>query len=103
MPRIENWALTSSLYDAPELKRLRIDGVVYGHDSYPDGSEITTSWIVGRNGRDLIVSSGKEYQLGVVRPDYEAQYPDAHNRLLAAVSAMEEIQGEQTSINEISR
>jgi hypothetical protein len=65
-------------------------GQVAGHPRYPDGKEITTSLIAGRNGSRIVTKSGNEYELGAAHPTYEATYPDARKRLLTALEPVDD-------------
>jgi hypothetical protein len=77
--RIENWAVVAKRgeSDMSGPSKIHLRGVVSGHPSYPDGSEITTSLIVHRHGNSFVTSNGTHYELGTVHPDYGAQFPNA--------------------------
>ena len=84
--RIENWSLCTTLFDPykpPELHAKKVHGNVYGHPTYPDGEEITTSRIIEVNAATHTVKtvSGSVYELGAVDPGYEEAYPGASVRL----------------------
>jgi len=82
--RIENWAVVvSDPYAAPEARRQKLQGEVFGHPRFPDGTTVTTSSIVGKNWKGHVTtSSGSYYELGQVDPAYEEQFPGARDRLL---------------------
>ncbi len=72
--RIENWSVTmvpDSPYDAPELWRARLRGMVYGHPKFEDGAHVTTSHIVAAAKREVGTATGHTYTLGVVNPRYQ--------------------------------
>lgn len=61
---LENWSVSASPYDAPELKIIRLVGRL------SCGKEIVTSPVVGATGRLVRTRSGSLYRLGDVDPDY---------------------------------
>lgn len=87
MRRLENWSIgTKRPYDAPELVQVSVDGNVYGDPSRPDGRPVTTSHLVGAEGRYVHTATGSIYQLGepsksyrawlrVNRPDWDPENP----------------------------
>jgi hypothetical protein len=86
--RIENWGITTDAdpYKAPEQRKSRLCGDVYGHPNFGEGHNITTSSIVRVEAVDpttklVYTSSGSCYILGKVAEEYEAIYPDAFNRI----------------------
>ena len=83
--RLENWAVVAvplSSFDAPELWKQRLDGDVYNNSKFEDGTNVTTSPIVGKRDGKIVTASGSEYSLGTIRKEYEELYPDAFNRLM---------------------
>jgi len=89
--RVENWCVTplpADPYTPPECRAHGLAGVVYGSDKFPDGASITTSEIMTLRleGDNVIVGSrsGREYLLGAVDPGYEAAFPNARARVVAA-------------------
>lgn len=68
---IDNWHVTPvSPYDAPELRRNAICGIVTGHHAHADGSDVVTSRIVAVDGRFVTTASGTRYVLGDVSLEY---------------------------------
>lgn len=87
--RLENWGIVpiqAPPFTPPELWAKAVCGNVYGHPNFKGGDLITSTRIVdGRVEGDKITlktNSGSEYELGVVAEDYEAQFPDARNRVI---------------------
>lgn len=81
---IENWAIVAAPmppYLAPELTAQCLSGNVYGNPCFSDGEHITTSCISHTFDDQVITISGSAYNLGTVLPEYEAQFPNAYNRL----------------------
>lgn len=79
---IENWSLcfaNDSVYLAPELRVICVQGTSYNHPSIPDGDWIRTSGIVAYNeSLDLFTTeTGSSYRLGKIDPQYEILFPDA--------------------------
>ena len=72
--RLENWAVCScgSPYTAPELITSHLHGVVLNHPCFQMGSMVTTSRIVGINGRLITTKSGTVYELGRADCVYKA-------------------------------
>lgn len=64
--RLEDWAVVvkADRYTPPEVMRECLSGKVFGHYKYPDGDEITTSYIVKVEGRRITTYSGSVYLLG---------------------------------------
>lgn len=85
--RLENWSVdTDYPFDPPELLRLCAHGEVYGDPSRKDGVVITTTRIVGVDGRNIRTKSGSTYRLGEPsesyrvwlrehRPDWDPESP----------------------------
>jgi hypothetical protein len=74
MPRLEKWSCcftdAENPYLAPECRTIRLQGKVYGHPSFDDGSDVVTSRIVKTEGRTITTYSGSVYVLGEVEPGY---------------------------------
>lgn len=88
--KLENWSIGYYSHEAtlaPELRRAALQGKVYGHPRFVDGENITTTAIKELIDEDKIkTTSGSIYELGKVDPQYEKEYPDARNRLIASFS-----------------
>lgn len=90
--RLTNWAVTTqNPYAAPELQKKCIAGTVFDNPNFEDGAHITTSSIstVCRNAEgviELTTFTGSVYILDGVEPAYEAEFPNAEERLLTAYS-----------------
>lgn len=71
MVRIENWGVVGSAdpYQAPELKRLKLHGAVYGHPTQEEGKIVSTSRILDADGL-VVTCESRKYLLGQVSPDY---------------------------------
>lgn len=76
---LNNWFITShgGLYDPPELHTQCLVGERF--DDF-----VRTSRIVGKHG-DLIVTKNSVYKLLDVDKTYDAEYPNAKERLLASL------------------
>lgn len=82
--RIENWSLLNVYpYTAPECQQPSLNGDVFGHPDISDGMNITTSSVKKVENGIAETYSGSFYELGVVNPEYEAQFPNALERLNA--------------------
>jgi hypothetical protein len=71
--RIENWSVGEDAdpYTPPECKRPLLQGEVFGHPSFPDGTFIRTSSIVSASPDGTLVRTrNNEYVLGAVQPEY---------------------------------
>src|SRR6185369_16286378 len=69
---IENWGVvtrTPNPYVAPECGVLCVSGEIKDHPTRGD-TDITTSRIVGAEGRLITTSSGSVYRLGEPHPEY---------------------------------
>ena len=89
--KLDSWCLISRSYPAlppPEQEHCCLHGLVSGHPRCHDGKEVTTSFIVSRDGSKVVTKSGSEYELGDVDASYEALYPNARTRLLAGLSSL---------------
>ena len=90
MARLENWSLCVNCdpYAPPELLSTHLVGEVYGYKDpsrHSDGKRIVTSTIVGIRSGLVVTSHGSEYELGMVNPDYDEEYPNAKEKLLATL------------------
>jgi len=74
MPRLENWSLVmteNNPYLAPELAVTRLNGNVYGHDNFDDGTRVSTSIIKYLSIKDKVAHTlYTKYELGEVSEDY---------------------------------
>jgi hypothetical protein len=70
--RIAKWSITThpEPYDPPECMRQFIQGDVYDHPRFPDGTRVTTSAIERVEGPYVITESGSAYIVGTPDPDY---------------------------------
>lgn len=87
--KLNRWAVvdrSNDPYLAPELRRLSLCGEAENHPVHGT-SEITTSYIVGREGAAVLTKSGSAYELGEPHPDYEAAFPNAKERLFKTIPA----------------
>jgi hypothetical protein len=83
---INNWAVVTTRSAAQTASPpIHLRGIVTGHPTYADGTEITTSHITHRKGYHLVTCNGTHYQLGTVNPAYQAQYPQALQGLLRRI------------------
>ncbi|MGQ0622831.1 MAG: hypothetical protein ACT4QA_23490 [Panacagrimonas sp.] len=84
--RLELWAVVhrENCYTPPELCRPRLNGKVYGHPRFDDGTVVTTSDLVGISNGRVVTASGSIYTIGRPRPEYEAAFPNARERLLGS-------------------
>lgn len=70
--KMTNWSAgerAEDAYLAPEIRRLCLQGDVKDHPTLEAG-RITTSGIVGVNGKFITTESGSVYELGDVQPAY---------------------------------
>ena len=87
---LDKWGLVpvGSPFLAPEIRAHGLMGIVHGSEDFPDGAQIVTSELerIEQDGDVLYAhtASGSIYQLGEVAPEYEAKFPNAVERLLAA-------------------
>jgi len=72
--RIEQWSATSRDDDKfivpPELQNVHIQGCVYDHSDYTDGTPIVTSKVVQKIDSEIITNSGSRYILGEPSVEY---------------------------------
>lgn len=69
---IWNWHVTptwSSLYKAPELRRVCLSGTIAEHKGRKD-CQVMTSYIVAVDGKLITTRSGSVYRLGEIDPEY---------------------------------
>lgn len=86
--KLDNWAVVVRSFDpyrAPELQASSLHGNCRNHPRFADGSEVTTSDIVGKRGEYVLTKSGSVYELGTTDPNYEKLYPNAKHRLLTTL------------------
>lgn len=86
--KVERWCVVSRMdygFQPPDVPGKCLQGLVMGHRLYADGKAITTSRVVHRKGDLVLTRSGSEYELGEPDPRYEAQYPNAKERLLESL------------------
>jgi len=88
--KIDNWAVVGrDPYLAPELQTNHLIGTVTNHPAHEDGREVKTSRIVGMEEPDIVITvSGSRYVLGEIDPEYEAEYPNARERLFDSLRRM---------------
>lgn len=82
---INDWAVVESphdMYTAPELVRQYLNGVPVADERFTPGQVVTTSSLAGKRAGCVVTKSGSLYQLGAVRAEYAAKFPDAEARLL---------------------
>jgi len=83
--RLENWSIIIDYptpYAAPEQAHEHLQGNVYGHPKFTDGTYITTTRIEHVDyDRQLVHTRNRHYHLGKPDAEYEAAYPHAHARL----------------------
>lgn len=90
--KLEKWCVISRNLPAlqpPEQERSCLHGFVTGHPRCHDGKEVTTSLVMGKNGNKIVTKSGSEYELGAADAFYEAEFPNARERLLARLRPSE--------------
>jgi hypothetical protein len=70
--RIDNWRVDvdGTDFDAPEVRRSCLRGVVVGHPLVPDGTTVMTSPIVMMTGERAATERGRVYELGVMETGY---------------------------------
>lgn len=76
--KLENWGLV------PRGPGMSLIGDVYGDSRREDGKCIITSNMMAFDfdTESVITESGSFYQLGKVAADYEAEFPNARQRLI---------------------
>lgn len=78
--RLEDWGFVGrvlSPYHPPETAVQCVVGRIYGHTKFEDGRYITTSQIIHKEPGSVQTSSGSNYELGCIHPDYLKAYPEA--------------------------
>lgn len=86
--KLNRWCVVSRTeygFQPPDSGPNCLQGYVLGHHCHADGKGVTTSRLVGRNGDRVVTRSGSEYDLEEPDPAYEAQYPNAKERLLESL------------------
>ena len=80
--KITNWSVAgeNSPYLAPELIQIRLNGEVYNHPKFKDGSEITTSIIKKADGLKITTQSGSKYLLDKIDPKYKKWIDKNYNK-----------------------
>lgn len=87
--RIEDWGVVDlephNVYTPPECRAHGLHGKVFGHPNFPNECAVTSSAIVGRNIKNLTITtaSGRIYKLGKPAEEYERLYPNALQRIFA--------------------
>jgi len=78
---VENWAIVyhPDSYTAPEMATPHLNG------TWPDGTNKTSTSIQNVKG-GLVYTKDSVYKLGDPHPDYEAQFPNAYERIFEALS-----------------
>jgi hypothetical protein len=94
---LKDWSVTSrgSEFTAPELRIPCLQGEVYGHPRFEDGTLVVTSGIKGIMSietkekeviverKKIVITRNTEYNIFPedIDPEYERQYPGAYDRL----------------------
>lgn len=102
--KIENWSVTSNgdLYTPPELQIPVLQGNIYGHFRFPDGTFTTTSRIVGKALGWCVETKNSVYELGAVDPKWEEAFPNAKERLLTSLEKVKQPADETFGTNWVS-
>lgn len=82
--KLNNWAIVtdcSNPFQAPELRRQALMGIVEGHPKRDDGKTIVTSFIKGTFEDRVVTASGSLIELGEPKADYASLFPNAKQRL----------------------
>lgn len=85
---IANWMIVcrpSNPWSPPESSFQCLAGYALNHPRHQSGKTVTTSAIKARRGEMILTTSGSLYQLGQAHSDYENRFPNARQRLLAAL------------------
>ena len=64
--QLKNWSIRRDdpdMYKAPEMARMCVVGVCYGHHRKPDGARVRSSAVVKAAGRVVHTVSGTVYEL----------------------------------------
>jgi len=86
---ITDWMIVcrpSNPWSPPESYFQCLAGHVLNHPRHQPGKTVTTSAIKARRGEMIVTTSGSLYQLGQAHSDYENRFPNARQRLLAALA-----------------
>lgn len=70
---LECWSVTQKECDPyvpPEARNVYLQGSVFGHPKFPDGTFIRTSHIVDVDDRMVTTARGSVYTLGAVSQEY---------------------------------
>lgn len=81
---IKNWSIVTDDYNKPT--KLRLQGNVIGHASFPDETPVSTSTIIDiidYGAHKIVETRNTLYKIlpENVDPEYEERFPDAYNRL----------------------
>jgi len=74
--RLENWSIVAgsltaaSPYVPPEARLICLQGEVYNHPNFPNGTDVVTSFVRGVEGREVTTYSGSVYTLGYPNPEF---------------------------------
>jgi hypothetical protein len=75
MPRLENWSIiedSSNPYLAPECRKKRLQGNIYGDARFEDGTSVTTSSLQSIDiDKKIAQTKNTVYQLGQMSLDYQ--------------------------------
>lgn len=85
---ITDWAVVyrpTDPWTPPECRYQCLNGRVQNHPNHEAGKIVTTSPIKARRGQLVLTESGSIYELGEIRTEYEQQFPNAKERLLATL------------------
>lgn len=89
--KLENWgvvSIPSNPCQAPELGIMCLSGEVYDSSKFKDGTSVTTSEVIGKDGDTVVTYSGSKYELGQPHPTYEEKFPNARERLFNTLSSI---------------
>lgn len=87
--KLENWgvvSIPSNPCQAPELGIMCLSGEIYNSTKFKDGTSVTTSEVIGKDGDMVVTYSGSKYELGQPHPTYEEKFPNARDRLLKSLT-----------------
>ena len=87
--KIEDWAvvyLPTASHRSPEQTTKHLRGRVQSHPQRPAKAIVTTSSLVGCRGN--MAKNGHAYELGKIRTEYEAQFPNALERFLKTLAEL---------------
>jgi len=80
--KLENWTLSDPVFV--------LWGNVYNNPRFKDGDFIHTSELKGWDAENkAVITRNSKYILGEPMADYEKQFPDAKNRLIAVLESLE--------------